>query len=108
MKGAASLRFEDYTIEMKPGDKATQDHWIFQQAATWPDIIRKNKTYDRPEWHYIDIPQCLDPSVQMVFDKRLPVNISTEYPVTHPAISTTSYRPSHIAGQHSRARLAPR
>src|SRR4051812_25986395 len=38
-------------------DKATQDHWIFQHAATWPDIIRKNKTYDRPDWHYIDIPQ---------------------------------------------------
>jgi hypothetical protein len=30
-------------------DKATQDHWVFQHAATWPDIIRKNKTYDRPE-----------------------------------------------------------
>ena len=61
-------------------DKASQDHWIFQQAATWPDIIRKNKTYDRPEWHYIDIPQYLDPSDQMAFDKRLPVNIATDYP----------------------------
>jgi hypothetical protein len=66
------------------GDKATQDHWIFQQAATWPDIIRKNKTYDRPEWHYIDIPQFLDPSDQMAFDKRLPVNVSTEYPGNTP------------------------
>src|SRR3954452_9058931 len=29
------------------GDKATQDHWIFQHAATWPDENRKNKEYDR-------------------------------------------------------------
>src|SRR3954453_12656003 len=35
------------------GDKEIQDHWIFQHAATWPDLIRKNKQYDRPEWHYI-------------------------------------------------------
>src|SRR5262245_17526174 len=41
-------RMDDDAIK---SDKATQDHWIFQQAATWPDIIRKNKTYDRPEWH---------------------------------------------------------
>ena len=44
------------------GDKATQDHWIFQHAATWPDVIRKNKEHDRPEWHYIDLPQFLDES----------------------------------------------
>src|SRR3954447_7379796 len=25
------------------GDKAIQDHWIFLQAATWPDLIRKSK-----------------------------------------------------------------
>jgi S1/P1 Nuclease len=70
-------KMEDAAVQ---GDKAAQDHWIFQQAATWPDIIRKNKTYDRPEWHYIDIPQFLDPSDQMAFAKRLPVNISTDYP----------------------------
>src|SRR5262245_5353554 len=36
------------------GDKATQDHWIFLQAATWPDIIRRKTDLDRPIWHYID------------------------------------------------------
>src|SRR6478736_3125860 len=25
------------------GDKAIEDHWIFQFAATWPDVIRKQK-----------------------------------------------------------------
>ncbi len=78
-------RFDtDFVLKMDDdvamGDKEKQDHWIFQQAATWPDIIRKNKTYDRPEWHYIDIPQYLDPSDRAAFDKRLPVNVSTEYP----------------------------
>ena len=43
-------------------DKSTQDHWIFLHAATWPDQIRKNKQYDRPTWHYIDIPQFFNDS----------------------------------------------
>src|SRR3954447_4680749 len=55
-------RFDtDFVAKMEDsaakGDKATQDHWIFQHAATWPDQIHKNKEYDRPLWHYIDIPQ---------------------------------------------------
>jgi hypothetical protein len=61
------------------GDKAVEDHWIFQQAATWPDLVRKKKG-DQPSWHYIDLPQFLDASDQMAFAKRLPVNISTDYP----------------------------
>jgi hypothetical protein len=61
------------------GDKAIEDHWIFQQAATWPDLVRK-KDGDRPSWHYVNLPQYLDPSDQMAFAKRLPVNISTDYP----------------------------
>ena len=65
---------------MAKGDKSTQDHWIFQQAATWPDIIRKQKQFDRPAWHYIDIPQYLDPSDEAALAKRLPVNIATDYP----------------------------
>ncbi len=78
-------RFDtDFAAKMEDnaakGDKAIQDHWIFQHAATWPDEIRKDKKYDRPEWHYIDLPLYLDPSDQMAFAKRLPANISTEYP----------------------------
>src|SRR5690349_16974070 len=40
--------------DVAKSDKGTQDHWIFLQAATWPDIIRKKKDLDRPNWHYID------------------------------------------------------
>lgn len=62
------------------GDKAIEDHWIFQHAATWPDVIRKKKEFDRPEWHYIDLPIFLDPSDERAFAGQLPVNISTDYP----------------------------
>jgi hypothetical protein len=62
------------------GDKAIEDHWIFLHAATWPDIIRKDKEYDRPEWHYIDIPTFLDPSDRQAFYGKLPVNIATDFP----------------------------
>src|SRR3954471_13871293 len=67
------------------GDKAIEDHWIFQQAATWPDIIRKQKELDRPNWHYIDIPFFLNPSDRQAFAGRLPVNIATEFPTQVPS-----------------------
>jgi hypothetical protein len=66
------------------GDKSIEDHWIFLQAATWPDIIRKDKEHDRPEWHYIDLPTFLDESDRTAFAGKLPVNISTEFPTNIP------------------------
>jgi hypothetical protein len=59
--------------DVEGADKATQDHWVFLQAATWPDIIRK-KQYDEPHWHYIGLPVLPDgprPST---------ANLSMEYP----------------------------
>jgi hypothetical protein len=64
------------------GDKSTQDHWIFQHAATWPDEIRKNKEYDRPSWHYINLPLFLDPSDRTAMRGKSPVNLSAEYPTS--------------------------
>lgn len=72
-----AAKMEDDVLK---GDKALQDHWIFQHAATWPDVIRGDKDHDRPEWHYIDIPQFLDESDRTAFAGKLPVNISTDYP----------------------------
>jgi len=66
------------------GDKAIEDHWIFLHAATWPDIIRDDKEYDRPDWHYIDLPTFLDLSDKSAFAGKLPVNISTEFPSAIP------------------------
>jgi hypothetical protein len=62
------------------GDKAVQDHWIFQNAATWPDEIRKNKEYDRPTWHYINLPLFVDPSDRTAMAGRSLSNLSAEYP----------------------------
>src|SRR6185503_8693973 len=28
----------------------------FQEASYWPDVIRGNKEYDHPFWHYINVP----------------------------------------------------
>jgi hypothetical protein len=28
----------------------------FQEAAYWPDVIRRNPQYDHPTWHYINVP----------------------------------------------------
>jgi hypothetical protein len=50
---------EDFVKKMPEdvatADKSVQDHWVFQQAAIWPDLARKTE-YDQPKWHYIDIP----------------------------------------------------
>jgi S1/P1 Nuclease len=61
--------------DVATSDKATQDHWIFQQAATWPDMARKTQ-YDQPSWHYINVPLFLDG------ERPVPFNLSTDYPTT--------------------------
>ena len=68
---------EDFEKKM-PDDVATadtdvQDHWVFQQAATWPDMARKTQ-FDQPTWHYINVPLFLDGN------HRVPFNLSTDYP----------------------------
>ena len=59
--------------DVATADKAVQDHWVFQQAATWPDIARKTD-YDRPSWHYINVPLFLDGERPVKF------NLSMDYP----------------------------
>jgi len=71
------------TDDVLAADKATQDHWIFQHAATWPDIARglpkgERGKYDRPVWHYVNFPLFVDAT-----DRRaIAQNVSTEYPTT--------------------------
>jgi hypothetical protein len=59
--------------DVATADKDVQDHWIFQQAATWPDMARKTP-YDQPTWHYINVPLFLDG------ERRVKFNLSTDYP----------------------------
>jgi hypothetical protein len=42
-------------------DKATQDQWVFQAAAYWPDVARGGP-YDHPSWHFINRPVFVDQS----------------------------------------------
>jgi hypothetical protein len=59
--------------DVATADQSVQDHWVFQQAATWPDMARKTQ-YDQPTWHYINVPLFLDG------ERRVPFNLSTDYP----------------------------
>jgi S1/P1 Nuclease len=71
--------------EVERADKAVQDHWVFQHAATWPDIARglqgeARRKYDRPTWHYVNFPILLDDSDRRALSGRLSLNVSSKYP----------------------------
>lgn len=71
-------RFDIDFAKQMPSDitaasKEEQDHWIFQQAGTWPDIIRKTE-YDRPIWHYVNFPLFLNG------ERQVTANLSMDYP----------------------------
>jgi hypothetical protein len=61
-----------------------QDHWIFQQAATWPDLIRGNRDYDQPTWHYVNFPLFLN------VERRISVNLSNDYPTPNKVMQAGS------------------
>jgi hypothetical protein len=72
-------RFAEDFVNKMPADVATaeksaQDQWIFQHAGTWPDVIRGNREYDRPTWHYVNFPLFLNG------ERRISVNLSNDYP----------------------------
>jgi hypothetical protein len=75
------------TDDVLKGDKALQDRWVFQHAATWPDIARnlpkgERSKYDRPQWHYVDFPLFLDGSDQRALAGKLSVNLATDFRTT--------------------------
>jgi hypothetical protein len=65
--------------EVDGADKATQDRWIFQQAAYWPDVARRGP-FDQPTWHYINGPIFVDRSDRRALAGQLNVNLSDDYP----------------------------
>jgi S1/P1 Nuclease len=77
------------TDDVLAADKATQDRWIFQHAAYWPDIARglpavEREKYNRPTWHYVTNPLFLDSSDRDVLASRLQINNSAKYPTDAP------------------------
>lgn len=73
---------EDFIIPEQIGE-ASRDQWIFTQAAIWSDRIRRTN-WDRPQWHYVNLPFYLnedDPSrlvgkMQVNVQEVLPENVS--------------------------------
>jgi hypothetical protein len=52
-------------------NSAEKDRWLFCHAGQWPDMVKgrpplvtqeEERLFDRPEWHYLDIPIVLAPS----------------------------------------------
>jgi hypothetical protein len=71
------------TDDVLKSDKAEQDRWVFQHAATWPDIARnlpkeERSKYDRPTWHYVNFPLFLDSADRQALG-RLDVNLTSDY-----------------------------
>ncbi len=79
-------RFAEDFISKMPrdvatGDQAKQDRWIFWQAACWPDIARGGP-YDRPWWHFINVPVYVDKNDRRALADKLPFNQSFKYPTS--------------------------
>lgn len=57
---------EDFAAAMPKGlEPDAQDHWIFERASVWPDLTKTLTgddlaKFNRPVWHYIDLPVFLD------------------------------------------------
>lgn len=82
---------EDFKMpeQVHVASRATQDEWIFQQAAYWPDIARRipgsdtegpRFEFNRPTWHYINQPLYLAESDRVAIEDDLPANVSRDVP----------------------------
>lgn len=67
-------RFDDDFAKQMPAN-VDADRWIFQQAV-WPDLIRKNKAFGHPTWHYVNFPLFVGGERPL-----MGVNLSTDYPL---------------------------
>lgn len=90
----AHPRFHDHFQSFMPrevsrGDTRDQDKWLFAHAATWPDLVRDAKgavnrqdlsQFNRPWWHFIDMPIYLNDEDRQQLEHRLPVNLRREPP----------------------------
>jgi hypothetical protein len=87
-------RFAEDFIGRMPKDvelagQVDQDQWIFQHAATWPDIARgirgdARDVYDHPTWHYVNGPIYVDPSDKRSLAGKIDVNLKSNYPTDLP------------------------
>jgi hypothetical protein len=70
---------DEMPAEVRAGDEAAQNEWLFQQAAVWPDIVRSGPdartAFHRPTWHYVNQPHFLSDKDRAALDGRLAVNV---------------------------------
>jgi len=64
---------------------AAEDHWVFLQAAIWPDIARgipqpDRGKYHRARWHYINLPVFLSDEQADAFAGNLTANVEMTLP----------------------------
>jgi hypothetical protein len=81
---------EDFAEQMpddiRTADEATQNEWLFQQAAVWADMVRsgppEKQAFNRGEWHYVNLPVWLNDAARAELENRLTVNRETETPAS--------------------------
>lgn len=75
--------------EVRDGSAAEQDQWLFAFAATWPDVVRSADRgvtrldvpkYNRPMWHFVDLPLYLNEAEQKKLAPTVRVNLSRDLP----------------------------
>jgi S1/P1 Nuclease len=68
---------------------AEQDQWLFAYASTWPDIVREAKQgvtrddvqqYNRPWWHFADLPVFLNDAERQELAPQITVNLRRDVP----------------------------
>lgn len=68
---------DEMPAEIREGDDATQNEWLFQQAAVLPDIVRggpaDRTAFNRPTWHYVNQPHFLTDKARASLEGRLTV-----------------------------------
>ncbi|MEQ8847563.1 S1/P1 nuclease [Botrimarina sp.] len=87
-------RFAQHFAESVPSDvwrgsEGEKRVWAFAHAGTWPDQVRSSRgavsredvsRFNRPTWHYVNLPVFLTPDDREALGKQLPGNRDTEPP----------------------------
>jgi hypothetical protein len=93
-------------------DAAAKDQWFVGHSGHWPDLVRgaepivtaqETALYDRPLWHYIDLPLFLDPEDEGAVDLG---DVNVSFALVADADEATLNAPQAIALHTERLRAA--
>lgn len=79
----------DFTAKMPDSLEGSeqQRQWIFAHAATWPDIARRQPSFHRPTWHFINEPIYLRDDLSAFGASGVTNNVSHTLPA-NPELDT--------------------